>query len=102
MCAAIVGSTMLGEKNIMLTDVPEICRACAVGSTKAKHNFDSKTCRYGRLQSLDSLATDEEKIEALRVEERLGLEVASMILSLSKERGKSIIEILREECIITS
>lgn len=101
MCAAIAVITTLGEKNTMLTDVPEICKACAQGSTKFKHNLDSRTCRLGRFAMFDTLSTEAEKVEALRTEERMPKDLAEMVVALAKERGKTILEVLQEENIYT-
>lgn len=85
----------------MLSDVPEICKACATGLNKYRHNMDLNTCRYGRLAAIELLETDEEKIESLRVEERLNPYLAKMVVSLAKERGKTILEVLREENLLS-
>jgi hypothetical protein len=77
----------------------EICRACATGDSKQKHNQDSKTCRFGRLRSLNFLP-EEEQIEALRAEECFSKEIAEMIVGLSKERNVSILEVLEEEKLL--
>jgi hypothetical protein len=74
----------------------EICKACGTGNKKHKHNYDTKTCRYGRLQAL-SFLTEKEQVEALRAEERFSLSMAEMIVGLAKERKKSILEVMQEE-----
>jgi hypothetical protein len=85
----------------MLTDVPEICPACATGKRNSKHNWDRKTCRFGRLEAISFLEHDEQ-IEALRVEERLPVEVATMVVALAKERNKNVLEILQEEKMLSA
>jgi hypothetical protein len=77
----------------------EICKACATGNSKNKHNQDTNTCRYGRLNALQFLP-EEEQVEALRAEERLAKPMAEFIVQMAKERNSSVLAVMEEEKVV--
>jgi len=73
----------------------DLCQACASGEDKYKHNFDTQTCRFGKLEVL--LNNSKDPVEDLHVMECMPLSMAYMIVGLAKERNKTILAVMQEE-----
>jgi Asp-tRNA(Asn)/Glu-tRNA(Gln) amidotransferase B subunit len=80
----------------MIQEQKHICKSCALGTDKYGHNSDPKTCIKGREEFISHLST-KEQIQQLIIHERISTEMANFILSLSKERNKTPLEIIQEE-----
>ena len=82
-----------------IVDSNEICPACATGKEKLKHNFNAVTCSYGVMEKINAMP-DDQAAKELRVFKRITIEMAKMIVALSRERNVPISLVMEQEGIV--